>query len=84
MDDRSRLTTEHRNPDCIVPGKNGETHSRKGMVYERNDFEKMKDEYYEIRGWDVSTGLQTGKKLVELDLSDVAQKLNSLGLLARD
>jgi aldehyde:ferredoxin oxidoreductase len=70
------------NPQCIVPGRDGATHSRKAMVVDREEFEKMKDEYYEIRGWDVRTGLQKKAKLVELDLSDVAERLEGEGLLA--
>ena len=37
------------------------------------DFEKMKDEYYRIRGWDVATGLQTRQKLEELDLKEIEE-----------
>jgi len=69
------------NRDCLVPGKDGKTISRKGMVVDSEAFEKMKDEYYEIRGWDISTGLQTKKKLEELDLADVAERLASRGML---
>jgi len=69
------------NPDCIVPGKNGEVFSRKGMVVDREEFERMKDEFYQIRGWDVPSGLQKSAKLRELDLNDVAQRLESEGLL---
>jgi len=42
--------------------------TRKGKTIDRNEFEKMKDEYYQLRGWDVPTGLQTRKKLEELGL----------------
>ncbi len=69
------------NPDCIVPGKNGEVLSRKGMVVDREEFERMKDEFYGIRGWDVTSGLQTRAKLEELSLDDVAQVLQNEGLL---
>jgi aldehyde:ferredoxin oxidoreductase len=41
----------------------------------------MKSEYYNLRGWDVETGLPTKTKLEELDLSDVAEDLASRGLL---
>jgi aldehyde:ferredoxin oxidoreductase len=41
----------------------------------------MKDEYYSLRGWDVSTGLQTRSKMDELDLSDIADGLDAVGLL---
>jgi hypothetical protein len=38
-------------------------------------FETVLDEYYEWRGWDKRTGLQTRKKLEELGLEDVADVL---------
>ena len=44
-------------------------------------FEKMKDEFYEIRGWDVRTGLQTRSKLEDLNLGDVADTLAKENLL---
>jgi aldehyde:ferredoxin oxidoreductase len=70
------------NPDCLVPGEDGRPFSRKGMVVDRVQFERMKDEYYGIRGWDVRTGLQTKAKLQELGLGDVAETLEREGLLA--
>jgi len=76
------LKGDFGNPDCIVPGKDGEVFERKGMVVDREQFEKMKDEYYEIRGWDVPTGLQTRARLEQLSLEDVAEELERTGLLA--
>ncbi|GAG39798.1 unnamed protein product, partial [marine sediment metagenome] len=69
------------NPDCIVPDSNGEIVSRKGNRVERGDFEKLKDEYYQLRGWDVGSGLPTEKKLTELGLEDIAAGLKAGGLL---
>jgi len=69
------------NPDCIVPGKNGEVVSRKGAKVDRADFENLKSEYYGLRGWDVESGLPTESKLRELELEDVASDLKSRGLL---
>jgi len=76
------LKTDFGNPACVVPGKDGELLSRKGMVVDREKFEQMKDEYYQIRDWDVANGLQKRSKLEELNLEWVAQKLESEGLLA--
>jgi aldehyde:ferredoxin oxidoreductase len=70
-------------PDCLVPGKNGETVSRKGAVVDRQEFERMKDEYYLIRGWDIATGLQTRPTLESLGLKDVADDLERRGLLGQ-
>ena len=69
------------NPDCIVPGKNGEIVSRKGTKVDREEFENLKSEYYELRGWDVASGLLTETKLKELELGDVATDLKARGLL---
>ncbi|MFC1994420.1 aldehyde ferredoxin oxidoreductase N-terminal domain-containing protein [Chloroflexota bacterium] len=63
------------NPDCLAPGKGGKIISRKDAVVDREKFEKMKDEYYQLRGWDVASGLQTEAKLKELGLDDIAEDL---------
>jgi aldehyde:ferredoxin oxidoreductase len=65
----------------VVPGKNGEVFSRKGAKIDRADFENLKSEYYQLRGWDVPSGLPTAKKLSELGLADIAADLKSRGLL---
>jgi aldehyde:ferredoxin oxidoreductase len=39
--------------------------------------EKMKDDYYQIMGWDVETGIPTRRTLEKYGLADVA---DSLGL----
>ena len=68
-------------PECIVPGKDGEIASKKGAVLDRQDFEKMKDEYYDLRGWDVETGLPRMSTLEDLDLPDIAVDLAERGLV---
>ena len=67
--------------DCLVPGKDGEIISKIGEVVDREQFEKLKDEYYEQRGWDAPSGLPTRGKLAELELEDVASDLEGRGLL---
>jgi len=69
-------------PHLVVPGRDGEVITRKGALFERDKFEKMKDEYYQIRQWDVATGLQTRARLEELGLGGVADDLEGRGLLA--
>jgi aldehyde:ferredoxin oxidoreductase len=69
------------NPDCLVPGKEGEVISRSGAVMHIDGFERMKDEYYQLRGWDVASGLQTSKKLNELGLKDITVDLEYRGLV---
>jgi aldehyde:ferredoxin oxidoreductase len=75
------LRFDQVNQDCVVPGKNWEPVSRKGATLDRDSFEKMKDEYCQLRGWDVKTGLQTRKVLEDLGLHDVARDLEARGLL---
>jgi aldehyde:ferredoxin oxidoreductase len=75
------LPFAHENPRCTMPGKDGDKISRKGEVVDRQKFESMKEEYYQLRGWDVTTGLQTRSKLQELDLGDIASDLELKGLL---
>ncbi len=50
----------------------------KGEVANREVFNNMLDEYYELRGWNKNTGIPTKKKLVELGLEDVARNLQKL------
>jgi len=69
------------NPDCIVPGKNGEIVSRKGNKVDRKDFENLKSEYYALRGWDIESGMLTEKGLREQGLADIAGELKSRNLL---
>ena len=76
------LTSEARNPECLVPGKGGDVISKKGAVFNRKDFETMKDEYYELRGWDRATGLPKKGTLEELGLQEVARDLNERELIA--
>ena len=47
-----------------------------------NVFEEVLDEYYDWRGWERQTGLQTRAKLESLDLGDVAEVLAKDGALA--
>ena len=88
--DGDRLLDYHHNEpiqylrfdrECKVPGKDGKLASRKNTVIERTEFEKMKDEYYQLRGWDEASGLQTRAGLEALDLGDIAQELGKKGLL---
>jgi aldehyde:ferredoxin oxidoreductase len=53
----------------------------KGRKLDRTKFEKMKSEYYSLRGWDVTTGVPTRKKLEELGLKDIANNLKKFGKL---
>ena len=67
--------------ECVVPGPDGKPASRQGQTIKREAFETLKNEYYELRGWDMTSGLQTKAKLRELELEDIAEGLDGLGLL---
>lgn len=72
---------EWYNPEVKVPGKNGEITSRQGAKLARDKFEKMMDEYYHLRSWDVPSGLQTTTKLEEVGLADIVNDLRQRGLV---
>jgi len=55
---------------------------QQGKRLDRKLFEKMKDEYYALRGWDRETGLQREATLRKLGMADVAEKLKAAGKLA--
>ncbi len=76
------LEKERLNPDVLLPGKNGEIISRKGAVLDKEKFQKMLGEFYELRGWDRETGLQKKAQLDNLGLHDVARDLAARGLLS--
>jgi len=46
---------------------------------DRERWEALKDRYYELRGWDVATGIPSRIRLAELGMTDVADKLESAG-----
>jgi aldehyde:ferredoxin oxidoreductase len=66
--------------ECRAAGKNGERISLKGAVIDRERFEGMKEEYYQLRGWDPATGLQKEDTLKSLGLPDVVDDLKKGGL----
>jgi aldehyde:ferredoxin oxidoreductase len=70
------------NPEFLVPGPDGEIISRKGAVVDRGEFVKLMDEYYDLRGWDVQSGLQKEKTLNDLGLEDTVPALKRANCLA--
>ena len=63
------------NPELLLPGAGNEIISRKGKAVDRVKFEKMKDEYYELRGWDPQTGIPRIETLKKLGLGDSVRNL---------
>jgi len=72
------------NPDLELPGAEDEIITRKGKTMNHSDFERMKDEYYSLRGWDVATGLQKKGQLKKLGLTFVCNEMDELDLLKND
>ena len=58
-------------PELYLPGKGDTVISRKGKALDREKFEKMMDEYYTLRGWDVQSGKPTAATLQKLGLEDL-------------
>lgn len=53
----------------------------KGEVMDPEKFEKMKDEFYTTRGWDLKTGFPTRQTLVDFDLPEAVKDLEKRSLL---
>lgn len=49
-----------------------------GRRLDRERFERMKDEYYSLRGWDVSSGLPKKSTLEKLGMGEVAEQLGKM------
>jgi len=47
----------------------------KGTTLSKEIINKMLDEYYEIRGWNIKTSIPKKEKLIELGLEEEAKKL---------
>ena len=52
-----------------------------GRKIEKQEYDRMLDQFYELLGWDKVTGLQTDQCLSRLGLGDVAGKLQVAGKL---
>ena len=59
------------NSDVLVPGGGDIVLNRKGQTLDRKVFKKMRDEFYQLRGWQTETGYPKEEKLHELGLSDL-------------
>lgn len=52
-----------------------------GLAFDREKWNRMLDEYYELVGWDKETGIPTRARLESLGLKDVAEELYGMGKL---
>jgi len=57
----------------MEPIKKGQ---RVGLTFDEEKFSRLLDEYYQGRGWDVSTGIPMRETLLELGLEDIARDLS--------
>ena len=79
-----RFTDFDRKDDMPTPRDLNEpiaTGNFAGVKIDREKYEKMLDEYYELHGWDPKTSFPTRKALEELGLSSVADDLEKIGKL---
>lgn len=76
------VETVFMNPEVIVPGPGEEVISRKGQILDRDIFETMRKEFYDLRGWETESGLQKTETLAQLGLSDIVADLKKMGLIA--
>ena len=53
----------------------------KGEYLDKESWNRMLDEYYKLKGWDIKKGWQTDKCLKKLDLDEVAERLKKVGRL---
>ena len=53
--------------------------TNKGEMLDEVEWNKMLDEYYQLRGWDIETGIPTKKKLLDDGLADVVEDLEKRG-----
>jgi aldehyde:ferredoxin oxidoreductase len=68
-------------PDGVMPGPEGELISRLGLTLDRDEYNMMLDEYYQLRDWDISTGLLRSEKLIALGLNEIVPALERQGLV---
>lgn len=63
------------NPERFLPGKGDELISYKGKAIDRKQLAVLMDEYYELRGWDVQTGLLKRETVERLELKEISESL---------
>ena len=62
----------------IIPGAAEEVISRKGQTLDRNIFETMRKEFYELRGWDAESGLHKIGTLRKARVDELVQDLRKI------
>ena len=54
------------------------------MVISRENLDKMLNEYYTFRGWDLKTGIPTPQRLINLGLEDIAKDMEAYLAVEQD
>lgn len=60
-----------------------ETKDKAGRRYDKDKFEKAKDAYYHLMGWDVTTGIPTRDRLEQLGYSKIAEELQKREIIGK-
>jgi aldehyde:ferredoxin oxidoreductase len=63
----------------FVPDQDGKPMSTLGNVLDEDKFKEMMGEYYQLRGWEQTTGLPYRKTLENLDVDDIAATYEAAG-----
>jgi hypothetical protein len=80
---RRQIQTHVADPELLAPGPRGEIVSQLGRRAEMSAYLRVRDEFYQRRGWDVPSGLQSAEGLRALELPEVAEDLLARGLAVR-
>lgn len=65
------VQTVFMNPKVLIPGPGDRVLNRKGKTLDREQFDIMRRQFYELRGWNSHTGIQLPETLKKLGLSDL-------------
>lgn len=65
------VQTVFMNPEVLIPGPGDQVLSRKGCVLKKEEFEAMRRQFYELRGWNPDTGEQLPETIKRLELESL-------------
>jgi len=78
---REGLRRQHDTPPDQYFTYSGPEGRFEDTAMDRSKFEVLKDRYYQLRGWDLTTGVPTRATLESFGLKDVADELERQGIL---
>jgi len=78
---REGLTREHDTLPARLLEDPVRSGPNKGQVVSRKELESMKDDFYQSMGWGINTGVPSTERLRSLQLEDVAENLQNVGIL---